>query len=99
MRGVPAQFGLFRVDARHRALLPNVGRRREAVVRLGPAGPLLMARTVAVDATEKAAYLIDCPVEDCLAAPGQDCTNPNRQGEAIVQPWAHMRRVWAAEKE
>jgi hypothetical protein len=51
-------------------------------------------RTVKDIFGDLASYRVMCPA--CLAAPGQDCTNPNRQGKAIVQPWAHMRRVYAA---
>lgn len=58
-----------------------------------------MPRTVAVDSDELAASRVDCPVEECRAAPGQDCTNKNRDGDDIVQPWAHMRRVYAAREK
>jgi hypothetical protein len=48
-------------------------------------------------ADDQLAYKVPCPVKQCTATEaGMPCTNGNRDGEAVEQPWAHDRRVEAA---
>lgn len=58
-----------------------------------------MSELPGLDADDQLAYTISCRTRDCTAQePGQPCTNPNRKGEPIVQPWAHPLRIHDAKR-